>query len=187
MVSEALRGTLLSTLLCTACGSESRQSERFYSVSLSATTGSLDDALQAFTSPETIPNVRCANCDENQVAVRTYAFESLPEVFVVHFKRFRADPTTGGFKKDESSVDFPTFELGALETATTSVKARRKRSRRASYVLSTVVEHKGDMSSGHYVAHARACGNWYTCDDERVLPRLSVDDVSPYMLFYVRK
>jgi hypothetical protein len=57
----------------------------------------------------------------------------------------------------------------------------------ASYELSAVIVHKGEINSGHYVNYAREGGDWFLFDDSKVV-RVDEGEVlkaEAYLLIYV--
>jgi ubiquitin carboxyl-terminal hydrolase 22/27/51 len=58
---------------------------------------------------------------------------------------------------------------------------------RATYTLSAVIVHKGEMSSGHYVSYAREGRDWFLFDDSKVVlvGEKDVLAAQAYLLVYV--
>lgn len=53
------------------------------------------------------------------------------------------------------------------------------------YDLMASIEHFGNISSGHYIAHVKRDGKYYTCNDESIIPISSIKPSdNTYMVFY---
>ena len=57
----------------------------------------------------------------------------------------------------------------------------------ASYTLSAVIVHKGDINSGHYVSYSREGSQWFAFDDSKVVlvGEQEVLAAQAYLLVYV--
>ncbi|MES1920380.1 Ubiquitin carboxyl-terminal hydrolase 22, partial [Bonamia ostreae] len=54
------------------------------------------------------------------------------------------------------------------------------------YVLSAVIEHRGFLFEGHYIAYVKNNNNWYKCSDSKI-EYSNIDEVlrtQAYILFY---
>jgi len=129
----------------------------------------------------------CPDCKEHRTAFKKFDLWRLPEVLVVHMKRFQY--RNAGYlnfvsrSKIDCQVDFPE-ELDLAEYALGPSDDRTR------YELYAVSNHMGGMGGGHYTAYAKNFrnGKWYTFDDSHV-SETSVTRVatpSAYVLFYKR-
>ncbi|CAH0564430.1 unnamed protein product [Brassicogethes aeneus] len=149
----------------------------------------LEECLRDYTEAETLTDAwRCPHCQQYQPVVKTLDVWSLPDILVVHFKRFRQQSLRGcNSTKLTSMVDFPVNGLdmsphlankrnanlnrnGPLNDSDNSMIINNtwspwKRSRKQSssednlYDLYAVCYHHGtDLETGHYTA---ACKNSY--------------------------
>lgn len=146
----------------------------------------LRDCLTMYTTTERLSELDpwyCPTCKEHRCAWKKLDLWKLPEVLVIHLKRFHFSATHR--TKIGWLVDFPLHELGLDEfIINPDVKGSK-------YELFAVANHMGGLSSGHYTANARCDvnGKWYTFDDSNVSKvRDSKNVVSPsaYVLFYRR-
>ena len=130
-------------------------------------------------SLETTPTKR-----EKQLTI-----EALPNVLIVHLKRFDAL----GSRKVTEVVDFPTdspLDLGPFLS-----KWRAKANNKSSlptphlYELNAVVNHHGDANKGHYSSFVKDGGLWFLCDDHSIkhVDLETVKHSEGYLLFYIRK
>ena len=124
--------------------------------------------------------VTCGHCGASTQARRALTFVTLPDILVVHLKRFRS---TGYFNHKirryvecPETLDLTQFTVGA---ATPSV-----------YELDGVVNHHGDMGGGHYTSYAKKRGvGWVLFNDERIAKAhvKEVVDSEVYVCVYRRK
>jgi ubiquitin carboxyl-terminal hydrolase 4/11/15 len=180
---------------------------------------SLDQCFDTFTKPERLDEHNmwyCSNCKEHVRALKTMELWRLPNILVVHLKRFEF---RHGFRRDKLTtfVDFP---LEGLDMSQHCAKWKNGNDSSnedvsppeqlyiddnvpAVYDLFAVVNHYGRMGFGHYTAFARKwdeeymSNEWALFDDSSVR---SVGDgrggnngadsvVTPaaYVLFYRRR
>ncbi|XP_021892460.1 ubiquitin carboxyl-terminal hydrolase 8-like isoform X2 [Carica papaya] len=146
---------------------------------------SLYKCLEAFLKEEPLgPEDMwyCPNCKKHRQAIKKLDLWRLPEILVIHLKRFSYSRF---FKnKLETFVDFPVDDLDLSGYIT-----HKNRQSSNHYMLYAMSNHYGGMGGGHYtasVAHQRC--RWYEFDDESVSP-ISEDDIktsAAYVLFYRR-
>lgn len=126
----------------------------------------------------------CPCCKKHQQAMKKLDLWRLPEVLVIHLKRFSYTQFTRN--KLETFVDFPTADLDLA-----SYVADKSKQPSCHYRLYAISNHYGNMGGGHYTAsiyHEEGKG-WYKFDDERVTP-MSEDNIktpAAYVLFYRRE
>lgn len=159
---------------------------------------SLEQCLDHYTKAETLSTEdawRCPQCQKYLPVVKTLGLWSLPDILVIHFKRFRQQQFKGSHaSKLTTMVNFPLtgFDLSTWHLAgsngSSSVSSTLSRKGKSSktgtltktylnedhrYDLYAVCYHQGDtLETGHYTA---ACKNpydqqWYKFDDTRVSP-----------------
>ncbi|KAK4874677.1 hypothetical protein RN001_014037 [Aquatica leii] len=160
----------------------------------------LEECLRHYTKAETLTlddAWRCPQCQQYLPVIKTLDVWSLPDILVVHFKRFRQQTLKGRHStKLTTMVDFPVFGFdmsphlanrkhsnGHNDILENNVilggvgwspwKRQRKQSQVSdnTYDLYGVCYHHGtDLETGHYTA---ACRNpydnqWYLFDDTKV-------------------
>ncbi|EFA08548.2 ubiquitin carboxyl-terminal hydrolase 31 [Tribolium castaneum] len=167
----------------------------------------LEECLRDYTEAETLTDAwRCPHCQQYQPVVKTLDMWSLPDILVVHFKRFRQQTLRGcSSAKLINMVDFPVYNLDMSphlankgqnisedQMIMTNGWSPFKRTRKQSnandnmYDLYGICYHHGsDIETGHYTA---ACKNpydnqWYLYDDAKVT-NLSkqTDDISALLV-----
>ncbi|XP_037044263.1 ubiquitin carboxyl-terminal hydrolase 31 [Bradysia coprophila] len=179
----------------------------------------LEQCLEHYTKAETLSAEdawRCPHCQKYLPVVKTLGLWSLPDILVIHFKRFRQQYIKGPqAAKLTTTVKFPLhgFDMTPHLARDPNVNINdseenwspwRKQKRRENcmqpkdnrYDLYAVCYHQGDtLETGHYTA---ACKNpydhqWYKFDDQKVslvpgenIPADIVNNEA-YMLFYQRR
>lgn len=125
----------------------------------------------------------CPSCKKHQQASKKLDLWRLPEILVIHLKRFSYTWFTKN--KLETFVDFPVHDLDLSPYI-----ANKSPWPSDHYALYAVSNHYGNMGGGHYTAYVYHEGEemWYDFDDRHVLP-VSEDNVkssAAYVLFYRR-
>lgn len=164
----------------------------------------LEQCLDHYTKAETLSAEdawRCPHCQKYLPVVKTLGLWSLPDILVIHFKRFRQQQLRGAeASKLTTMVKFPLngFDMSphlarniekSENTIPTSPKPKKSNKRNIPksvsgqddcyYDLYAVCYHQGDtLETGHYTA---ACKNpydqeWYKFDDQRV-NKVKMEDV----------
>ncbi|XP_062082489.1 ubiquitin carboxyl-terminal hydrolase 8 isoform X2 [Humulus lupulus] len=146
---------------------------------------SLYKCLEAFLKEEPLgPEDMwfCPGCKEHRQASKKLDLWRLPEVLVIHLKRF----SYSRFSKNklETYVDFPVDDL---DLSTYIGHQNGHPCNR--YMLYAVSNHFGSMGGGHYTAFVHHGGDrWYDFDDSHVNP-ISLEKIkssAAYVLFYRR-
>ncbi|XP_010525436.1 PREDICTED: ubiquitin carboxyl-terminal hydrolase 5 [Tarenaya hassleriana] len=125
----------------------------------------------------------CPQCKERRQASKKLDLWRLPEVLVIHLKRFSYSRSMK--HKLETFVNFPIHDLDL-----TKYVANKTLSRPQLYELYALTNHYGGMGSGHYTAHIKLLdeNKWYNFDDSHI-SQINEDDVksaAAYVLFYRR-
>ncbi|KAG2452953.1 hypothetical protein HYH02_002290 [Chlamydomonas schloesseri] len=161
----------------------------------------LEDCMRVFLQPERLDESDawyCPRCKEHVCADKKLDLWSLPEVLVVHLKRFSY--TRHSRNKLDTRVDFPLhgLDLGSYVLRPQGVAPL--------YDCFAVSNHYGSMGGGHYTAYAKLPGpppgvgggeaaaaaageKWYCFDDSHVsaVEPDSVRSSAAYVLFYRRR
>ncbi|KAL5574572.1 hypothetical protein UlMin_016271 [Ulmus minor] len=146
---------------------------------------SLYKCLEAFLKEEPLgPEDMwyCPGCKEHRQASKKLDLWRLPEVLVIHLKRF----SYSRFSKNklETYVDFPVDNLDL-----STYIAYKNGQLCNSYMLYAVSNHYGSMGGGHYTAFVHHGGDrWYDFDDSHVNPIgfEKIKSSAAYVLFYRR-
>eukprot|EP01119_Soliformovum_irregulare_P011120 TRINITY_DN2764_c0_g1_i1.p1 TRINITY_DN2764_c0_g1~~TRINITY_DN2764_c0_g1_i1.p1 ORF type:complete len:162 (-),score=21.94 TRINITY_DN2764_c0_g1_i1:19-504(-) len=104
----------------------------------------------------------CDTCHSKQEAVKRIKIRKLPEILVLHLKRFKYFEQIQRYRKLMYRVPFP-FEL-RLENTTDDAEDPERL-----YELVAVVIHIGSgPNQGHYVAIIKSHGRWILFDDDAI-------------------
>uniref|UniRef100_A0A1A8N702 ubiquitinyl hydrolase 1 n=2 Tax=Nothobranchius rachovii TaxID=451742 RepID=A0A1A8N702_9TELE len=154
------------------------------------TTVQLQECIDLFTTVETLEEENpwyCPVCKKHQLATKKLDLWSLPEVLIIHLKRFSYTKFTR--EKLETIVDFPLRDLDFSRFL-----LRRHLSTEeppSCYDLIAVSNHYGGLRDGHYTSYAqnKDNGQWYYFDDSKVTYASEEQIVTnaAYVLFYHRQ
>uniref|UniRef100_A0A6A7FUQ5 ubiquitinyl hydrolase 1 n=2 Tax=Hirondellea gigas TaxID=1518452 RepID=A0A6A7FUQ5_9CRUS len=147
-------------------------------------TVSLANCLNAFFSADELQGdnmYSCEKCGKLRNGVKFSKVVKLPEVLVIHLKRFRHDYTFSS--KISQHVTFPLTGLSLQPFLHRDCVSDVR-----DYLLYGVICHHGSVGSGHYTAMALNPNSetWFEFDDECVtsINPASVPDCQAYVLFY---
>ncbi|CAL9751500.1 unnamed protein product [Musa acuminata subsp. burmannicoides] len=124
----------------------------------------------------------CPSCKEHRQATKKLDLWRLPEILVVHLKRF----SYSRFMKNKLDT-FVNFSVHNLDLSK-YVMHRTSASQSHAYELYAVSNHYGALGGGHYSAYAKLIeeDSWYHFDDSHVSP-VEEDEIktsAAYVLFY---
>lgn len=146
-------------------------------------SASLCKCLEAFLKEEPLgPEDMwyCPSCKTHQQASKKLDLWRLPEVLIIHLKRFSYFQFYKN--KTETFIDFPVDELNL-----SNYIAHKNSQPCYHYSLYAVINHYGGLGGGHYTAFVRHGHNqWYEFDDATVKPirRDEIKTSAAYVLFY---
>eukprot|EP00004_Rigifila_ramosa_P009453 TRINITY_DN2100_c0_g1_i1.p1 TRINITY_DN2100_c0_g1~~TRINITY_DN2100_c0_g1_i1.p1 ORF type:complete len:183 (+),score=41.80 TRINITY_DN2100_c0_g1_i1:596-1144(+) len=144
------------------CETVTSRDESFFDLSLDIEQNtSLTGCLRSFGATETLgrkDKFFCDKCCSLQEAQKRLRVKTLPEVLVLHLKRFKYVESLGRYKKLTYRIPFP-FELKMTESAEPDTL----------YTLFAVVIHVGSgPHHGHYTCVVRSNSQWLLFDDDLV-------------------
>lgn len=167
---------------------------------------SLDQCFESFTQPERLDDDNkwyCSKCKEHVEAMKTVALWRLPNILIIHLKRFEY---RNSFDRNKigTLVDFPVDGFNMKKhSAYTSSTGSNEQSRIELvdeeapnvYDLFGVTNHYGRMGYGHYTAYTRRFNEfeiedgWREFDDENVVgvDANCIVSCSAYVLFYRKR
>ncbi|CAK7901876.1 ubiquitin carboxyl-terminal hydrolase 4 [[Candida] anglica] len=226
IVVDYFQGQYLSQLKCLECQLTSTTYNAFSILSLpvperlgSSRNLSLDDCLKEFTTTELLDNNNkwhCPRCKKFTRSTKKISITRLPQVLIIHFKRFKISMQTGNFDKLNTMITYPVNSVLDLtsywpEVGTTLSENSEMTIEKESQVLSTlpnrnqsppfryrlygVVNHYGTLSTGHYTSYvykksdAKKKRDWCYFDDAKVTYNCKESQVlnaNAYCLFYQR-
>lgn len=177
----------------------------------------LFDCLDFFTETELLEDDNkwhCPLCKRFTRLTKKIVITRLPSILIIHFKRF--SQSGGRFKKLDTFIDYPVdkpLDLTPywpkvatyldstspgnmdveLEKEYLSSLPERNQVAPFKYKLYGVVNHFGNLTTGHYTSYIRKAGKggegWYYFDDSKYTPNCKVSKVlnsSAYCLFFQR-
>jgi ubiquitin carboxyl-terminal hydrolase 8 len=198
IISQYFMGVYHSNIKCGNCGSNSHAFEVFTSVSLEIPKDKEDitiyDCLDAFTTNEILSDkYNCVKCNMSTVCEKAITFWNVPEILIIHFKRFKTENVKINGEKAEliklqkinSNVKYPM----SIDISKYICEYNRKQ---IQYELSAVVHHYGQCGSGHYISFCKADKDeWFQFNDSHVS---KVDDIehqimtdASYIIIYTKK
>eukprot|EP00798_Chlamydomonas_sp_ICE-L_P020878 gene20878-27720_t len=145
----------------------------------------LQQCVEAFLQPEQLADEDtwyCPKCKDHVQADKKLDLWSLPEVLVVHLKRFSY--TKYNRNKLDTQVDFP------LEGLDLCQYVMRPQDVEPIYDCFAVSNHFGSLGGGHYTAFCKMeDGKWFCYDDSHCSEVEQSEVISPaaYVLFYHRR
>lgn len=153
----------------------------------------LFDCLNEFTKEEELSEEDlwyCPKCKAHQRASKKFDLWRMPEILVVHLKRFSHSRAVRD--KIDIEIDFPTGELDLTDRVLSiEDQANVKDEDRLIYDLYAIDNHLGGIGGGHYTSFAQNFEEeeWYTFNDSSVY-KMDVSQVkthNAYLLFYKRR
>ncbi|OQR77187.1 ubiquitin carboxyl-terminal hydrolase 4-like [Tropilaelaps mercedesae] len=144
------------------------------------------ECLNLFTTTEKLGTEDlwyCPACKKHQQATKKFDLWSLPQVLIIHLKRFSYNRYFRD--KIDTLVDFP---ITGLKMDSVVLNPRHKS---ATYDLIGVANHYGGMGGGHYTAYAKnkLTNTWHHFDDATVssISESNIVSKNAYVLFYMRR
>jgi ubiquitin C-terminal hydrolase len=172
------------------------QKERSFN---SSRTITLDQCFQTFTRPERLDENNkwyCKRCKDHVRAMKTMELWRLPNVLIIHLKRFEFKHALRRDKLDT----FVDFNIKGLDMANHMSKCHNggfvHDKIPSEYDLFAVTNHYGKLGFGHYTAFARSWDekdgmsvDWALFDDAsvRVISEDQIVTPAAYVLFYRRR
>ncbi|XP_049423682.1 uncharacterized protein LOC125883445 [Epinephelus fuscoguttatus] len=188
--SKIFRGQLTRTTECSTCHNGTNFDGAFWHLPLELVESYSEDysvvnGIEEFFRDSHLSGenqMYCDKCDDKSDAKIKCAIKDHPEVLMLLLKRFEFDYQYMAYVKINCTVAVPyTLQIPGNQT----------------YELYAVVDHSGDLRSGHYTATIKSQDDdkWYNFNDSRVTLRdyqpFQMDKFekssSAYLLFYRKK
>jgi len=160
---------------------------------------SLDQCFETFTNPERLDERNmwyCSSCKEHVKALKTMKLWRLPNILIVHLKRFAFKHTLRREKLD-TFVDFPVDGLNMEPHCAKATSSFIDENVPAEYDLFGVINHYGRLGFGHYTAFARqwdehSMSNTFAAFDDSSVTSIGTRtheaiSSAAYVLFYRRR
>ncbi|XP_061470411.1 ubiquitin carboxyl-terminal hydrolase 11 [Rhineura floridana] len=150
----------------------------------------LQECIELFTTMETLEEENpwyCPTCKKHQLATKKLDLWSLPEILIIHLKRFSY--TKFSREKLDTLVEFPIQDLDFSDFI---IKPQKDTDPTLyKYDLIAVSNHYGGLRDGHYTTFARNkdTGTWFYFDDSSVsaVSKAQIESKAAYVLFYQRQ
>ncbi|TKR77391.1 hypothetical protein L596_018374 [Steinernema carpocapsae] len=140
---------------------------------------SLASCMDDFVRPEILEDpMTCDKCKQKTKRQKSLSVWRLPEILIVHLKRFVYLPAQSRWVKSSKVIDFPLEDFDPIGNSNGKQK----------YKCFAIANHYGAMGQGHYVAYARNSGHWYLFNDCKCqqIQESAIDKKNAYILFYER-
>ncbi|KAI9543280.1 hypothetical protein NQZ68_011929 [Dissostichus eleginoides] len=188
--SKIFHGQLTHKTTCSSCRTETDAAGPFWNLTLALEDSysqnfSVVNGIEKYFRESSLNGenrMYCEKCDDKSDATTKCVINHHPEVLMLLLKRFEFDYYSMRYVKINCTVDVPcTLQIPENQT----------------YELYAMVEHSGDLSSGHYIATIKSedDGRCYSFNDSCVTEAnyqpFQLDQVeksdSAYLLFYRKK
>ncbi|TIB67010.1 cysteine proteinase [Wallemia mellicola] len=142
----------------------------------------LDNCLKRYTHPEH-SDWKCTSCSANEASTKQLSFKKLPTVLAFQIKRYEHGLWA---QKLDAPVRFP---LVLDMRPYVALGDDDEPDEMYLYDLFCVINHLGEMDTGHYTCASRFGEQWFRCEDADVVPTTikSVLDSQGYMLLYIKR
>ncbi|KAI1760921.1 ubiquitin carboxyl-terminal hydrolase [Hypoxylon sp. FL1150] len=207
IIHQTFYGKQQSQTTCQHCGGQTNAVESFLDLSLGLENLSQKRGKKAAKNAQSLTllecldeeyiksdkcEYRCRACQSSQQAKRDHSIKLLPNVLSIQLKRFEFKQGSRDrvASKISTKVQFP-LQLNMLPYTTLGrtpeVKDSQELSRSCTYDLLSVVEHVGEIDTGHYVTYSRVGDQWFSFNDHRVelAKKSDVLGSQAYLLFYM--
>ncbi|CAJ1086145.1 uncharacterized protein LOC117807073 isoform X2 [Xyrichtys novacula] len=179
--SQIFYGKMSNRTECSACETQTDTEMKFWHLPLTLwdSSNTVVNSVKEYFKPMSFSGenrLYCDKCDAKRDATVRCVIKTNPEVLMLLLKRFELDYSTKTLVKNNCNVSFP---------HTLTIPENQL------YELYAVVDHVGDLRSGHYTSTIKSSedGRWYMFDDGRVTlldyqPDQTENSESAYLLFY---
>ena len=163
IVADVFTGSTCSSVLCDKCKHISNRFEDFYTLTLEVKNiNTLNDSLHKLSVPEIIDDFKCSNCNQNVRISKITSLNKLPNVLIIHLKRFYLDYETCHTTKINSKLEFPrkiNLKEFCIEEITKNYSISQdssiddiysKEDEYYQYDLKGINIHTGSADGGHY-------------------------------------
>lgn len=161
IVNNVFVGRTCSQVICDACGNVSNRFEDFYNLTLEvANMKTLNDSLNKLVLPEKIDDFNCEACNKKVTITKRTSLCDLPNVLILHLKRFYMNYDIEHTEKNNSKLEFPlniNLKKYCIEELMHNKDANYetdeiyyKQDEYYEYELKGVNVHMGSADGGHY-------------------------------------
>ena len=181
-LQQTLGGKVISQKLPKGCGHVYEREEAFLRIELQIRgKDNIQDSLATFVEGELMDGdnkVECELCNTKKAAIRRTCFGTLPNLLMLHLKRFDLDYTTFETVKLNNRCSFPLelnmkpYTKAGLASDDEDAMVDDDDDDEYMYELKGVLVHSGVAQGGHYYSFIvdRESNTWAKFDDEDVTP-----------------
>ncbi|CAD8148479.1 unnamed protein product [Paramecium pentaurelia] len=160
-IRQIFQGQQLTQIECLNCHTISQREEMYCDLSLDLFPNySLNTCLQQMSKEEQLNGQNqffCDKCQSKQDAIKRLLLNTLPNVLVIHLKRFKYDERCGQMIKVSTKIPF---------SQQLRIKAQKQTK---TYELTTIIIHLGQgILYGHYICITKIQGKWFKFDDDKI-------------------
>ena len=165
IVNDVFTGRTCSSVVCDECKHVSNRIEDFYTLTLEVKNiNTLNDSLHKLIVPEIIDDFKCSNCNKNVTIRKITSINKLPNVLIIHLKRFYLDYETCHTTKINSRMEFP-HKINLKDFCVEEITKNYSLSKDAEddiylkedsyyqYDLKGINVHTGSADGGHYFSY----------------------------------
>ena len=162
IINDVFCGRTCSQVICDSCGHVSNRFEDFYDLTLEVKNiSNLNESLEKMVTPEKIDDFNCENCKNKVTITKRTTLATLPNVLIVHLRRFWMNYDEFHTEKINSMFKFP-FEINLKKYCIEDIMSQSQHSAYETddiyykedeyyaYTLKGVTVHMGTADGGHY-------------------------------------
>ena len=161
IINDVFMGKTCSSVICDRCQHISNRLEDFYNLQLEVKNiKNLNESLQKLIIPETIDGFKCEGCDKIVTIQKRTTLCKLPNILIIHLKRFFMNYDYNVTEKINSRFEFlPKIKLKCFCVENFQYGEDNnqndiyyKNEEYYEYVLKGVNVHLGHANGGHYIS-----------------------------------
>ena len=163
IINDVFVGRTCSQVICDTCKHVSNRFEDFYNLTLEVKNiNNLNESLEKMILPEKIGDFNCENCKNKVTITKRTTLADLPNVLIVHLRRFWMNYEYFRTEKINSSFTFPTEinlkkfcleDLMSQQAVYETDEIYYKEDEYYEYTLKGVTVHIGTADGGHYFSY----------------------------------
>ena len=163
IINDVFVGRTCSQVICDTCKHVSNRFEDFYNLTLEVKNiNNLNESLEKMILPEKIGDFNCENCKNKVTITKRTTLADLPNVLIVHLRRFWMNYEYFRTEKINSSFTFPSEinlkkfcleDLMSQQSVYETDEIYYKEDEYYEYTLKGVTVHIGTADGGHYFSY----------------------------------
>ena len=160
IINDVFVGRTCSQVICDSCNHVSNRFEDFYNLTLEVKNiNNLNESLEKMIAPEKIGDFNCEHCKNKVTITKRTTLSDLPNILIVHLRRFWMNYDELHTEKINSSFTFPSEinlkkfcleDLMSVKEVYETDEIYYKEDDYYEYTLKGVTVHIGSADGGHY-------------------------------------